>query len=73
MCLGSEGKGINKIELCPQVNKTIVGLDILVLIVGVALWLYPVNPYHQFGFILFLAGIIVLIVGLAIPKKNALN
>ena len=67
-------------------NGAIVGLGILVLIVGVVLWAYPVEysysilgktvstwveyPYRDYGFIVSLMGIIVLVVGLAIPKKS---
>jgi hypothetical protein len=51
-------------------NRSIVGLGLFVLIVGVPLWLYPEDPYHRFGFILTLAGTVALIVGLAIPKKK---
>ena len=63
----------------------IVGLGILVLAIGVILCFYPVEytqyllgipirtwveyPYREYGFILFLVGIAVLVVGLAIPKK----
>ena len=54
-------------------NRLIVGLSILALIVGVPLWLFIEDPYHRFGFILTLAGITGLIVGLAIPKKGALK
>ena len=54
-------------------NRSIVGLSILVLAMGLPLWLYPKDPYHRFGFILTLAGTITLIVSLAIPKKSALK
>ena len=55
-------------------NRLIVGVSLLVLVVGVPLWLYPEDPYHRFGFIFTVAGIIVLIAGLAIQKKrSALN
>lgn len=63
----------------------IVGLGILVLAIGVILCFYPVEytqyllgipirtwveyPYREYGFILFLVGIAVLVMGLAIPKK----
>jgi uncharacterized transporter YbjL len=50
-------------------NRSIVGLSILLLIVEVPLWLHREDPYHRFGFILSLTGIIVLIVGLAIQRK----
>ena len=50
-------------------NKSIVGSSILLLIVGMPLWLYPEDPYHRFGFILSLTGIIVLIVGIAIQRR----
>ena len=52
-------------------NRALLGLGILVLIVGVPLWLYPEDPYHRLGFILSLAGTILLIVGLALPRKRA--
>ena len=52
-------------------NRSIVGLSLVVLVVGGPLWLYQEDPYHKFGFILSLVGTIVLIVGLAIPKKRA--
>ena len=51
-------------------NRSIVGLSLVVLVVGGPLWLYQEDPYHKFGFILSLVGTIVLIVGLAIPKKS---
>jgi len=59
---------------------SIVGLGILVLVLGVILWLYRVEytlwgmtvsvryPYREYGFILFLVGVLVIVVGLAIPK-----
>jgi hypothetical protein len=52
-------------------NRSVVGLSLLVLVVGVPLWLYPEDPYHRFGFILFLTGAILLIVGLALHRKRA--
>ena len=64
---------------------SIVGLSILVLAIGAFLCFYPVEygyrigevtlyawveyPYRDYGFILSLVGIAVLVVGLAIPKK----
>jgi hypothetical protein len=54
-------------------NRSIVGLSILLLIFGVPLWLYPEDPYHRFGFILSLAGTTLLIAGLAISKKRSLK
>jgi ribosomal protein S27AE len=64
---------------------SIVGLGILVLVIGVILCLYPVEytysilgtpirtwieyPYREYGFILFVVGVVVLVVGLAIPKQ----
>ena len=64
---------------------SIVALGIFVLVIGVILCFYPVEytqyllgypvrtwveyPYQGYGFILFLVGIAVLVVGLAIPKK----
>jgi len=60
---------------------SIVGLGILVLVLGVILWSYQVRytlgmwgtiyvdyPYREYGFILFLVGVLVIVVGLAIPK-----
>jgi len=59
---------------------SIVGLGILVLVIGVILWLYRVEytlwgmvvrveyPYREYGFILLVVGVLVLVVGLAIPK-----
>jgi hypothetical protein len=68
-------------------NGAIVGLGILVLLAGLFLCFYWVEysqtmlgvtistwveyPYREYGFILVLVGIIVLVVGLAIPKKSA--
>ena len=52
-------------------NRSIIGLSILLLVVGVPLWLCREGPYHRFGFILYLAGTVALIVGLAVPKKSA--
>jgi hypothetical protein len=54
-------------------NRLFVGLSLLVIAVGLPLWIYPEDPYHRFGFILFSAGTIVLIVSLAISKKNRLK
>ncbi len=51
-------------------NRAIVAFSILFLLGGVPLWLYPEDPYHRFGFLLALAGIIVLVVGLAVKKKS---
>jgi len=66
---------------------SIVGLSVLVLAIGVVLCFYSVEygytlagrtfytwveyPYRDYGFILFLVGIVVLVVGLAISEKPA--
>ena len=55
-------------------KRAIVGLGILILLVGVVLWFSPgflatylgrEYAYHNYGFILSLAGILVLVIGLA--------
>ena len=55
-------------------NRAIVGLGILILLVGVVLWFSPgflanylgrEYPYHNYGLILSLAGLVVLVIGLA--------
>lgn len=62
-------------------NKTIVGLGILVLLAGAVLYLYPatpnqstlsqtIYPYREYGLILSGVGIVVLVAGLAIPKRK---
>jgi len=62
-----------------KMKGSIVGLGILVLVIGVILWLYRVEytlwaitvsvyPYQVYGFILFLVGVLIIVVGLAIPK-----
>jgi hypothetical protein len=63
-----------------EMKGPIVGLGILVSVVGVILWFYRVEhtlwgmvvlveyPYREYGFILFLVGFLVIVVGLAIPK-----
>jgi len=63
-------KGKPRMQKGCRMNRSIVGLSILVLAMGLPLWLYPEDPYHRFGFILTLAGTIALIVGLAVPKKG---
>ena len=59
---------------------SIVGLGILVLVIGLFLWFYPVQygfggvvvwveyPYREYGFVSFLVGVLVIVVGLAVPK-----
>jgi len=63
-----------------KMKGSIVGLGILVLVLGVILWSYQVKytlmwgtfyveyPYREYGFILFLVGVLIIVVGLAIPK-----
>ena len=60
-------------------KRVIVGLGILILLVGVVLWLSPgflatflgrEYPFHNYGFILSLAGIVVLVIGLAMRESS---
>ena len=60
-------------------KRAIVGLGILVLLVGIVLWLFPgffatflgrEYPYHDYGFGLSLAGIVVLVIGLALRESS---
>lgn len=55
-------------------KRAVVGLGILTLLVGVVLWLFPgfldrflgrEYPYRLFGLGLSLAGLVVLVIGLA--------
>jgi hypothetical protein len=52
--------------------RLFIVLSLLVIMVGLPLWLFPEDPCHRIGFILTLAGIIVLIVSL-VSKKNSLK
>lgn len=63
----------------------IVGLGIFVLVIAAILCLYPVKytysilgtpistwveyPYREYGFIFFVVGVLVLVVGFAIPER----